>query len=132
MNATLLPGSATLFSVEGETLCCDQPGCNHTTRPGLRRKPGAICPSCGRGNLKWREYQVDVAAFDAVGQCGCEQWEIRLGPKIRAMTSGERNHHTMIEQYRCKHVKAARAAYAIPSNLTQLLRALTQEAEGGP
>lgn len=46
-----------------------------------------------------RQYLVDIAEFDWIGQCDCPHWITRLGPKIR---QGER--------LRCKHVVAAREA----------------------
>lgn len=43
------------------------------------------------------KYLVDISEHDWRGQCGCNNWHMKIGPKVKA---GERVY--------CKHVRIAR------------------------
>lgn len=138
MTATLLPGSATLFSVEADTLGCSRTNhCGFTVRrghPNHGRYDGEKCPRCEGGVLEMRYHQVDVAALSGWGRCSCENWQFKISGQLAKMTIDERTEQNakMFQKNTCKHIKAARAAYALPANLTTLLRAVAQEREDGP
>lgn len=144
MTATLLPGHATMFTVEADTLHCTRPGCHYVTKI-TSHSVGERCPHCEKleapqpGTLERRSHQVDVAAFRAIGECSCEIFQFgqehplfapktmrpflsRLSPQqLDALPLEAR------ESLRCKHIKCARAAYAEAQNLDALLLALPSQ-----
>jgi len=144
MTATLLPGHATVFTVEADTLHCTRPGCHYVTKLA-RKVAGDPCPQCAKqkhpkpGKMERRAHQVDVAEFRAVGECSCEAFQfgqehplfppksmrpflVRLTAKqIDALPESAR------AELRCKHLKCARAAYKEAQNLDALLLALPDQ-----
>jgi hypothetical protein len=52
------------------------------------------------GSRHGHEHFVDLCAHRGGGQCACEQWAYRCGPKVMAGLHGEST--------KCEHVKAAR------------------------
>lgn len=67
---------------------------------------------CGDNALHWKvtsrtrpeiEHQVDLAAFNGIGACSCEHFQIRIAPELRA---GNRK-----GSRRCGHILTARNAF---------------------
>lgn len=144
MTATLLPGHATVFTIEADTLHCTRPGCNHVARTQLR-SAGDVCPLCFKlmlmepGTLERRTHQVDVAAFRAIGECSCEAFQFgqehplfqprTMKPFLSRLTPQQLDSlpPEAREAMRCKHLKCARAAYGEAGNLDALLLALPDQ-----
>jgi hypothetical protein len=144
MTATIIPGHATMFTVEADTLHCTRPGCHYVAK-SASHSVGERCPHCHKlevnrcGTLERRTHQVDVAAFRAVGECSCEAFQFgqehplfaprtmrpflsRLSPQqLDALPRGARDANV------CKHIRCARAAYEEAQNLDALLLALPDQ-----
>lgn len=144
MTATLLPGHATMFTVEADTLHCTRPGCHGVSKIGVR-SVGDVCPTCFKlmvmdpGTLERRSHQVDVASFRAVGECSCEIFQFgqehplfqprTMKPFLSRLTPQQLDALPLEarEACRCKHLKFARAAYEEAQNLDALLLALPDQ-----
>lgn len=50
---------------------------------------------------------VDVLAFNGFGECSCEHFQYRMLPELQKAAAGE---HVTLS--RCKHIEAAREAFA--------------------
>ena len=141
MTAILLPGHATMFTVEADTLHCTRPGCHYVAKLDCH-SVGEKCSHCEKmevprpGTLERRSHQVDVAAFRAIGECSCEAFQFgqehplfqprTMKPFLSRLTPSQLDAlpQEAREANMCKHLKCARAAYSEAHNLDALLLAL--------
>ena len=144
MTATLLPGHATVFTVEADTLHCTRPGC-HGVAKIASHAAGERCATCEKlgvqkpGIYERRTHQVDVAAFRAVGECSCEIFQFgqehplfaprTMRPFLSRLTPGQLDAlpEEAREVQRCKHLRCAREAYGLPWNLDALILSLPDQ-----
>lgn len=128
MRATRLNGSATIYSVEADTLGCSRTSyCLYVTGSRTRKKEDDPCPRCHQGLLERRFHQVDIAAFQGIGICGCEAAAFKFRPILDKMnfTQIAEAPHAARQRLRCKHCLAARAAAIMsPENFDALLAAV--------
>jgi hypothetical protein len=87
---------------------------------------GDLCQQCNEGKLEHRIYQIDLAANQAIGHCGCEDFEMHRLPKLKQinvdnLAANERN------ELRCKHLKLARDCAREDDNLDALLLSLPHQ-----
>lgn len=103
-----VPGEATRFWVEGNTIQCVVPEC--AAQFSRKRRSdlgiGSKCPKCGGGKLDVRFHTVDLSGFAPAGHCSCEHFEFNLQPKLCRMSPQERTQHAA--SLRCSHIGAAR------------------------
>lgn len=135
MKAARLPGSLTVFSVVADTMGCSRTlYCDFVTKPNTFLSEGNQCPKCEEGQLERRIHTVDIASFDAFGQCSCERFQFAHKPVLERMTPQQRLEmpHNDRQMLICKHGVAARAEAKKGSNFDDLLRAIPQENRNGP
>lgn len=101
MKVTTIDGEPNRYHVEGRTLSCTAPGCNHSWTPpkvfeedDVNRRIGEACPRCAEqqkdGKLERRKYLFDVSVYNGCGECGCERFQFRVAPKLTRMSPEER------------------------------------------
>jgi hypothetical protein len=103
-----VPGEATRFWVESNTLQCVVPECAKQFNRKLRSDLGigSLCPSCKAGKLDVRFHTVDLANYEPVGECSCEHFQFRLGPELSKMPPEQRAEKAAL--MRCSHIREAR------------------------
>ena len=105
---TATPTGITTFSVVGQSLRCDRPGCGYTSPLGTAGagRPCRVCAAAGfAGKLEPMVYAVDLAELDGNGWCSCHDFEKRHQPLWQRLTPPERKETPP----RCKHIKDVRA-----------------------
>lgn len=115
LRVVAIHGEPTRFYVESQSLqCCVHPEDHLFSR---HRKPhlaiGGACPKCG-GQLDVRFHLVDIALFNANGQCACEWFAFKLGPAVSRVPLPEQG----AGKWRCSHIEAARN-FALDLSLKQ-------------
>ena len=134
MTATRINGSATLYMVESDTLCCTKSVCGWTTT-AAKWSVGDPCHKCVErndllpGTLEPRKYQVDIAANGGAGQCGCERWLMHTKPhELDVLTPDEREACSQRGTLpKCKHIECARVEARTDANFDALLRELPNQ-----
>ena len=115
---TATPTGITTFSVTGQSLRCDRPGCGYCGPLGVQGagRPCRVCAAAGHtGTLVPNVYLVDLAENGGVGACGCYDAQFNRQPALNRMTPPERRETPV----RCKHVKFVREQWCLWQNKTE-------------
>lgn len=131
MTVTRQIGTGAIYLVESARLNCSKFECGWSSIAN-KWADGDECPDCisrgaaNIGKLEYRLYQVDLTANKAIGQCGCEDFEIRKNPQIKLLNVDTLEAFAK-DEHRCRHILAARAFAKEDENLDALLMALPRQ-----
>lgn len=118
LRVKAIPGEATRYWVESNSLQCVSAACGHLLNrrwrhvpfdatgaklPPRRHEVGDPCPRCGSA-LDLRFHVVDIASYGYSGQCSCEFFQYSCEPKVARLPKDQQG----AGEFRCHHIRAAR------------------------